>query len=266
VTVADTLIPDDEQERLAALRALEILDTPREERFDRITRLLRRLLQAPIAIVNFIDADRQWGKSCVGVASTDVPRTASFCAHAVLGEAPLVVPDTARDPRFARNPLVVGEPNLRSYAGQPVHDPTGYRIGTLCVADRVPRDWTDADLQTLYALAGWVELEIAAGDLRRRVHRLRERGPLLHEVLDAAPEAIVALDASGATTVANRAASQIVGRPPGELVGGRDFAGLAAQDGAATLRRPDGAEVRVEATSAPVRTGGTVLVVRRATG
>ena len=165
-------IPADDLRRVAALRALKILDTPREERFDRITRLLRRLLAAPIAIVNFIDADRQWGKSCVGISNADVPRASSFCAHAILGEAPLVIPDTAREERFAGNPLVVGEPHLRAYAGQPVHDPSGYRIGTLCVADRVPRDWTDADLQTLYALAGWVEVEIAAGVLRKRVLEL----------------------------------------------------------------------------------------------
>ena len=168
-------IPEDEGARLDALRATHLLDTPREERFDRITRLLGRVLQVPIAIVNFIDADRQWGKSCVGVASSDVPRASSFCAHAILGEAPLIVADTLRDRRFAKNPMVLGEPNVRSYAGQPVHDPRGYRIGTLCAADRVPRAWSDADLQTLYALTAWVDVEIAAGQLRERLARCEER-------------------------------------------------------------------------------------------
>src|SRR3954468_2026499 len=171
-------IPDDEEPRVAALRATDLLDTPREERFDRITRLLGRVLGVPISIVNFIDADRQWSKSCVGLPSADAPRASSFCAHAILGEAPLIVPDTARDRRFASNPMVVGEPFVRAYAGQPVHDPTGYRIGTLCAADRVPRHWTDGDLQTLFALARWVELEIAVDGLRRRAEqseaRLRE--------------------------------------------------------------------------------------------
>ncbi len=164
-------IPDDEARRLAALHDLRLLDTPREERFDRITRLLGRVLAVPMAIVNFIDADRQWGKSCVGVATAEMPRAVSFCAHAVLGEAPLVIPDARRDRRFARNPAVVGEPYVRAYAGQPVHAPGGERIGTLCAADRVPRDWSDGDLQTLHALASWVELEITVGALQEALAR-----------------------------------------------------------------------------------------------
>ena len=169
-------IPADEEARLDALRAVDLLDTPREERFDRITVLLGRLLDVPIAVVNFVDADRQWGKSCVGVPDSEAPRTSSFCAHAIMGEAPLVVQDTTRDRRFVKNPLVTGEPHVRAYAGQPVHDPGGHRIGTLCVADRVPRAWTDADLRTLYALASWVEVEIAAGVMRTQLERLTQSG------------------------------------------------------------------------------------------
>ena len=168
-------MPDDEPTRLAALRALDLLDTPPEERFDRITRLLGRLLEAPIAIIHFVDADRQWGKSCVGVPSSETPRTTSFCAHAILGEAPLVVADTSVDHRFADNPMVTGEPGIRSYAGAPVHDPGGFRIGTLCVFDFEKRAWSDSDVRTLTALAGWVEVEIAAGVLRRHVARCEAR-------------------------------------------------------------------------------------------
>jgi GAF domain-containing protein len=171
----DPLIPEDEADRLGALRALEILDTPPEERFDRITRLLGRLLAAPIAIIHFIDADRQWGKSCIGVPMSETPRTTSFCAHAILGEAPLVVADTTVDHRFARNPMVVGEPGIRAYAGVPVHEPGGHRVGTLCVADYEKRAWADADVRTLTALAGWVEVEIAAGVLRRELSRAAAR-------------------------------------------------------------------------------------------
>jgi len=171
----DSLIPEDEPARLAALRALELLDTPPEERFDRITRLVGRLLAAPIAIVHFIDADRQWGKSCFGVPSSETPRTSSFCAHAILGEAPLVVADTTVDHRFATNPMVVGDPGIRSYAGVPVHDPGGFRIGTLCVSDYRKRAWSDAEVRTLTSLAGWVEVEIAAGLLRGHVARCEAR-------------------------------------------------------------------------------------------
>jgi GAF domain-containing protein len=169
-------IPHDEEARLDALRAVDLLDTPSEERFDRITRLLGRLLDVPIAVVNFVDADRQWGKSCVGVPRSEAPRTSSFCAHAIMGEAPLVVPDTSKDRRFTKNPLVTGEPHIRAYAGQPVHAPSGHRIGTLCVADRAPRAWSDADLRTLHALAAWVEVEIAAGVMRTRLERLAQSG------------------------------------------------------------------------------------------
>src|SRR5215218_2727836 len=180
--VSAPAIPEDEEPRLDALRATDLLDTPKEERFDRITRLLGRVLGVPISIINFIDADRQWSKSCVGVPSADAPRVSSFCAHAILGEAPLIVPDTLRDRRFAKNPMVLGEPFVRAYAGQPVHDPRGYRIGTLCAADREPRDWSDGDLRTLFALAKWVELELGADGLRRRAEAAEAR---LRELRDA---------------------------------------------------------------------------------
>src|SRR6516165_6239377 len=114
-------IPKDDVNRLEALRALGLLDTPPEERFDRITRLLTRVMGVPMAFLSLVDADRQWFKSSCGLSMPQTPRAVSFCGHAILSDEPLVVPDAAKDERFRDNPLVTGEPHIRFYAGQPLH-------------------------------------------------------------------------------------------------------------------------------------------------
>jgi PAS domain S-box-containing protein len=212
-------LPTDEVHRLAALRALGLLDTPREERFDRITRLLARTLGVPIALINLVDDDRQWGKACFGLAGSDAPRAASFCAHTILTDQALVVADTAADPRFAGNAQVIRAPYLAAYAGVPVRDPTGYRVGTLCAADTAPRAWTDADLDVLHDLAAWVELEIASvriGDAARFVRRSESR---LRAVVDGAVEGIVTIDADGNALSVNPAACAMFGCSSSELIG-----------------------------------------------
>ena len=158
-------LPADEPARLAALRALQVLDTPPEERFDRITRVARRLFDVPIALVTLVDAERQWFKSCLGLTIRETPRELSFCGHAILGDEAFVVAETRQDPRFADNPFVTGEPYLRFYAGQPLRDHRGYRVGTLCIMDRVPRELGAADLQALRDLAAWAESELTATSL-----------------------------------------------------------------------------------------------------
>ncbi len=127
-----------EATRLVALRRLGLLDTPEEKRFGRITRLAQRLSRAPIALITLVDADRQWFKSRQGLDVTGTPRDAAICAYAILSDDTLVVPDTLADPRFADNPLVVGSPRIRFYAGHPLHAPDGHRVGTLCVIDHRP--------------------------------------------------------------------------------------------------------------------------------
>src|SRR5215207_4572101 len=112
-------MPTNESDRLDALRSLEILDTPAEERFDRITRVAAALFDVPISTVTMIDANRQWHKACVGVSGREDPRAVSFCSVAIQTPAPLIVPDAREDPRFADNPLVTGPPFIRFYAGQP---------------------------------------------------------------------------------------------------------------------------------------------------
>ena len=158
-------MPPDELRRLATLRALGLLDTPAEERFDRITRLAQRLFGVPIALVSLIDEDRQWFKSRQGLAVAETPREVAFCGHAIEGEGVMQVRDAEADPRFAGNPLVTAEPGIRFYAGCPIAAPDGSKLGTLCVIDREPRELSDADAQVLADLAELVEREIAAVQL-----------------------------------------------------------------------------------------------------
>jgi len=151
----------DEERRLASLHAIGILDTPPEERFDRITRLAQRVFGVPIALVSLVDRDRQWFKSRCGLSETQTPRTMAFCDHAIRQEAMLVVPDACDDPRFSDNPLVTGELGIRFYAGQVIKSPDGHAIGTLCIIDTQPRALLVADMACLRDLAHLVEAEIA---------------------------------------------------------------------------------------------------------
>jgi diguanylate cyclase (GGDEF)-like protein len=160
-------IPANEQRRVAALRATGLLDTPPEERFDRVTRLACRLLGVPIALVSLVDTDRQWFKSRAGLDDQETPRDVSFCGHAITGDGPLVVPDALADHRFYDNPLVTRDPRVRFYAGCPLTMPGSpeLRLGTLCVIDHEPRQLASDDLAILEDLAAMIESEIAALNL-----------------------------------------------------------------------------------------------------
>ncbi|MBK5256427.1 MAG: GAF domain-containing protein, partial [Vicinamibacteria bacterium] len=153
-------LPVNETKRLAALRALAILDTPAEERFDRITRLASATLNVPIALVSLVDQNRQWCKSSFGLDSLGSTRDAAFCSHVVESGTELLVPDTLQDDRFADNPLVSGEPRIRFYAGAPLILDDGSCIGTLCVIDTRPRDMGPSDLAALLDLRDLVVQEI----------------------------------------------------------------------------------------------------------
>ena len=150
-------IPEDDAGRLAELHALGLLDTPPEERFDRIIRLLTLALKVPIAFITLLDADRQWFKAACGLGTPETPRSVSFCGHAILSEEAMIVPDAAVDERFFDNPLVTGEPHIRFYAGHPLHGPGGHKVGTLCIADRRPRTLHGDDLEMLGEVARVVE-------------------------------------------------------------------------------------------------------------
>ncbi len=160
--------PRDEPERLEALRALRVLDTPAEERFDRFTRLARRLFHVPIAVVSLVDEHRQWFKSRDGLDEAETSREVSFCGHAILDDGPLVVPNALDDERFATSPLVEDAPGVRFYAGHPLRAPNGQRVGALCLIDRQPRTLEQDDLAALADLAAMVEHELAAVQLATR--------------------------------------------------------------------------------------------------
>lgn len=157
--------PANEKTRLETLRALNILDSSPEERFDRLTRLARRLFGVPIALVSLIDADRQWFKSSFGLDAKETSRDISFCGHAILGDEIFEVPDAALDERFYDNPLVTDSPNIRFYAGCPLTVLNGSKLGTLCLIDQEPRSFDDDDRTLLRDLARMVEMEIAAVQL-----------------------------------------------------------------------------------------------------
>jgi diguanylate cyclase (GGDEF)-like protein len=157
--------PIDEATRLDTLRSLNILDSSPEERFDRLTRLAKRLFNVPIALISLVDADRQWFKSCQGLDASQTPRDVSFCGHAILSDDILMVPDAALDERFHDNPLVTGDPRIRFYAGCPLTVPNGSKLGTLCLIDREPRLLDEDDRRLLRDLARMAEQEIAAVQL-----------------------------------------------------------------------------------------------------
>lgn len=172
-------LPDNETDRLAALYALDILDSPAEEDFDDIVKLASNVCDAPMSLVSLVDTDRQWFKARVGTDLTETDRDISFCAHAVLGRDLLVVPDATKDRRFADNPLVDQEGGIRFYAGAPLLTSDGFTLGTLCVLDREPRRLDIEQLQALRALARQVTSQM---ELRRHAVALANTTAQLQEL------------------------------------------------------------------------------------
>lgn len=157
-------IPEDEKQRLEKLRALKILDSAPEERFDRLTRMAKRMFGVDISVLSLIDDGRQWFKSKASENELpdETPREISFCGHAILGNDVFVVEDTFEDHRFKDNPLVTENPNIRFYAGYPLKVGNGSALGTLCIIDDEPRAFAPEDLQLLRDLGVMAEQEIAA--------------------------------------------------------------------------------------------------------
>lgn len=153
--------PADETERLAELRAMHVLDTPPEQRFDRLIDMAKRTFSVPIAYLALIDADRQWFKAKRGLCELDqTPRNVSFCGHAILSDTPTIVPDALQDERFVDNPMVTGEPNVRFYAGVPLKGPGGHNIATLCLVDTQPRQFDDGQVALFKQIAEMAQDEL----------------------------------------------------------------------------------------------------------
>lgn len=213
-------VPKDESRRLRALLGIGLLDTPAEERFDRITRLAADHFAVPIAAITLIDADRQWCKSGAGVAGQESSRAVSFCAHAILHpEAATVVPDTLEDPRFADYPMVVSPPNVRFYAGHPIKAPAGEPLGTLCLIDVRPRELDDHQVARLADLAAWVEEEIRRDDDRGAIEQLRDSEARVWTLMNSVAEGIVSFSEDGRIRQVNHAAEEGFGYAPGALLG-----------------------------------------------
>jgi diguanylate cyclase (GGDEF)-like protein len=167
----DPGVPDNEAERLAALRRYQVLDTQAEQAYDDITRLAAYIAQVPIALISLVDEDRQWFKSKIGMAISETPREIAFCAHAILNpDRPLIVPDAKADARFSQNPLVT-DSRIRFYAGEPLVTADRHALGTLCIMDHTPRELNKEQFEALAALS---RLVVAQLELRRHAAQLRE--------------------------------------------------------------------------------------------
>ena len=165
-----------EAERLAALVNYGVLDTEAEESFDRLTRMAANIFETPIALVSLIDSKRQWFKSAFGLAARETPRDLAFCAHAILEDGVMMVPDASIDPRFALNPLVTGGPGIKFYAGAPLRTEQGLPLGTMCVIDRRPRPpLSGREQQMLEDFAGLVMDALELRRLRRRLALVEAR-------------------------------------------------------------------------------------------
>lgn len=236
------LLPPDEPARLAALRALSILDTPPEERFDRITRFTAHLLDVPIALLTLVDAERQWFKSSQGLQASETPRDVSFCGHTILEDCAMVVSDTLLDERFSDNPLVAGAPHIRFYAGFPISAPDGSRVGTLCIADDKPRQLTPEQLDTLRDLATWTQHELLSAELTRALQlsqqnaallteiadrtqmeqALREKNAILHGIVEGTTDIIFIKNTEGHYILANSACLNLLGKSAAQMIGKSD--------------------------------------------
>lgn len=218
-------IPHDEAERIIALRTANILDTPPEETFDRITRLVSSILNVPIALVSLVDSDRQWFKSQVGLGATETTRNVSFCAHAILSPEVFVIKDVLTDTRFADNPLVTGNPHIRFYAGVPLYSVEGHALGTLCSIDHVPREFSSDQIAILKDLAKIVEELLQQRQIayaaKTLLQSLEEREERYRHLIEQSPDAFI-IHNDGIISFVNRAAlnllnaecfEELIGRP-----------------------------------------------------
>ncbi len=217
-------IPANEAQRLKALLALHLLDTPPEERFDRITRLAARILGVPIAYVVLIDENRQFMKSRYGSDTVETPRDQAFCAYTILENKQLVIPDAKFDDRFSDNPLVTGKPNIRFYIGSPIAAADGSLVGSLCVIDRKPRVPSDEDLAVLRDLALMAENELNLREIssayqtqQQTEEKLRESEERFREIVDIPGKFVWETTLDGKTLYISDRVEEVLGFSPGEM-------------------------------------------------
>ena len=270
-------LPPNESQRLQELRRFAMLDTPPEKAFDDITELAARIFKVPIATVTLIDEERQWFKSCFGLETREVGRNIAFCAYAILEDKVMVVPDAAKDPRFADNPLVTGPPRIRFYAGAPLRTRNGLNLGTLCIIDTKPRRLSKSARATLAGLATFVvaelQLRYEIGERRRATDTLR----LLQAAIQQSSESVMITTADvdlpgpeivfvnpAFTKVTGYSAEDVIGKTPRILQGPKTEravlddvrVGLASGQevrGEAINYRKDGTEFVIAWNISPIR-------------
>ena len=223
-----TDFPPDEAARIAALDRYAVLDTPPEQKFDRITKLARDICEAPITLISLVDTDRQWFKSRVGLEATETPRDIAFCAHTILQDDLFIVADATTDDRFRDNPLVTGHPHIRTYLGAPLITRKGYRVGTLCALYPEVRQIPDTWKEHITALAAIVfdelELQVALREAETAVSVAEESEVRFRDLVDASGEYVWETDENHRYTYhsdngSNRrfTSSQLIGRARWEL-------------------------------------------------
>ncbi|MEM7729626.1 MAG: PAS domain-containing protein [Pseudomonadota bacterium] len=214
---------------------MDVLDTEPEEAFDQIVTLMRTIFGVETAYISLVDSDRQWFKARSGLDATETPRDIAFCAHAILKDELLVVPDATRDARFRSNPLVTGDPKIRFYAGAPLRTDDGHALGTLCMTDPVPRDGLGArDREILSELASVV---VRLLDERRQRSQAGERLLVesesqaqrtanMLEIMECMSQGAMMMDGHGVCRYASSRALELLGLPEGRLVEGMDVGPL----------------------------------------
>ncbi|MDQ2884501.1 MAG: EAL domain-containing protein [Chloroflexota bacterium] len=211
-------IPENEAQRLSSLRALQILDTPPEERFDRITRLAKLIFGVPISLISLVEDERQWFKSVAGLPICETSRDVSFCAHAMLSHELFIIPDALADARFADNPLVTGEPYIRFYAGCPLYALDGSALGSFCILDRQPRELSASNQQALRDLGTWVENEINAIEISQALVQ-RESEMRLRAFMESNNDALMLIGSDQRVQCVNHCFSTFFDIPSEEITG-----------------------------------------------
>ena len=212
-------IPDNEFERLQALKSYNILDTFPEEEYDAITRLASYICQVPLAFITFIDNDRQWFKSTLGVAVTEVPRAQSMCKHMVLEDALVEVPDAVLNERYADNEAVTGPMGIRFYASAPLVDPDGYRLGSLCVFDQKPKQLSPEQRDALQTLAREVISHLSVRRQRQELEENLKRREEFYHLFNNSSELHLIADKESKIELINSAVTDILGYTPQQIMG-----------------------------------------------